>query len=171
MGDFVGTNPSVFRLTPSESERLRRQLAEQLVDVQQRRTESGEQLIDRLDADRRARERAQAGSDLRRVDDREDVNRAIDEQQRQRVDLTVEENRRTDTAQALARDLASQQLADQQRLAEQLRQVDARLQEQREIERQRAARQIVDLRQSEQRIIEADFNRLAPRGSIVDIVA
>ncbi len=171
MGDFVGANPAVFRITPSESERLRRQLAGQLVDVQQQRVDSNEQLTDRLEADQRARQRAQVGSDLGRADDRDDINRAIDEQQRQRVDLIVEENRQNDTTQALARELTTQQLVDQQRLAEQLRQVDTRLQEQRDVDRQRVARQAIDQRQSEQRLAETPFNQLAPRGSIVDIVA
>jgi hypothetical protein len=171
MGDFVGINTFVFLVTPGESARAQQQLAEQLAGIQQERAESRDRLLERRTAERALLDRAVREDEQVRNDRRDDINRVLQEQQRRRLESVVEDTRQQDSAIARLRDATIAGLTDEQRLAEQLRQVELRQIERREEERRRNAQQQFDQRAAEQRVIEAGFNQLARRGSVVDIVA
>jgi hypothetical protein len=171
MGDFVGINTFVFLVTPGESARAQQQLAEQLAGIQQERAESRDRLLDRRIAERALTDRAVRDDEQVRNDRRDGIDRLLQEQQRRRLEAVTEDIHQQDDALTRSREAVIAQLTDQERLAEQLKQVELRQIERREEERRRGVQQTIDQRTAEQRLIEAGFNQLARRGSVVDIVA
>lgn len=185
MGDIAANLAVAGSIAPSEAARQERRLADQLREAQTTRSENQRALIEREANQGLAAERADRQFAQRRADDREQVDRVLANETRRRDDVAFDNQRRIQRAEADAQVQDARRLVDEQRVAQQLREVEARQTERRVEERQRIARQEIDQRLSEQRLEDTrfrdlidrgatiqgnDLSRATPRGSIVDIV-
>lgn len=185
MGDIAANSAVASSIAPSETVRQERRLADQLREAQASRSEAQRALIEREANQGLAAERADRQFAQRRTDDREQVDRVLADEARRRDEIAFENRRQIQRAEADAQVQDARRLVEDQRVAQQLREVEARQAERRVEERQRIARQEIDQRLSEQRLEDTrfrdlidrgatiqtnDLSRATPRGSIVDIV-